>query len=520
MQVFPKGTDQGVQDDFCRKTNAFPIAKQKASPRRVRPVHRRCAKIRIAGLKSRAYSGQIMPAAETISVAEPSLRRQARDLLTLGIPLVGSQLAQIAIHTTDTLMLGWYDVTALAAVSLAGPVFFAVFILGAGFAWAVLPMVASAAGTDDDKQVRRTTRMGLWLSIAYGIVFTLPLMLFEPFFLAIGQDPEVSRIAGEYMQVYGLGLLPALLIMVLRSYLSALEHTRVVLWMTVAMAVVNAISNYIFIFGNFGAPELGVFGAAISSLVSNTLGLAILVVYTQLRTAQYTVFQNFQRPDWDGLKSVFQLGWPIGLTHLSEVGLFAVASIFMGWVGTIPLAAHGIALQVASITFMVHLGLSQAITVRAGQAWGRHDTELLTAASKAALLLSGLAVAGTIALFLLLPETLVGLFVDINDPDRAAILAAGATLLAVAALFQLVDAAQVMALGMLRGVQDTRIPMIYAAISYWVVGIPVSYLLGFVLGWGGVGVWLGLVVGLAVAAVLLQHRFWIRQVPALAGQSA
>ena len=449
---------------------------------------------------------------------EPSLRRQARDLLSLGLPLVGSQLAQIAIHTTDTLMLGWYDVTALAAVSLAGPVFFAVFILGAGFAWAVLPMVASSAGTDDDRQVRRTTRMGLWLSIGYGLVFTLPLMLFEPFFLAIGQQQEVSRIAGDYMQVYGLGLLPALLIMVLRSYLSALERTRVVLWMTIAMATANALSNYVLIFGNFGAPELGVFGAAISSLFSNVLGLTILVVYSQLRTPEYTLFQNFQRPDWEALVSVFRLGWPIGLTHLSEVGLFAMASIFMGWVGTIALAAHGIALQIASITFMVHLGLSQAITVRAGQAWGRRDVTLLKTASKAALVLSGLAVIATIALFLLVPETLIGLFVDVDDPDRDAILVTGAALLAVAALFQFVDAAQVMALGMLRGVQDTRVPMVLAGVSYWLIGIPVSYGLGFAIGMGGVGIWLGLTIGLAVAGALLQYRFWGKRIPALAAR--
>ncbi len=452
---------------------------------------------------------------DTIGAAGPSLRRQARDLLTLGLPLVGSQLAQIAIHTTDTLMLGWYDVTALAAVSLAGPVFFAVFILGAGFAMAVLPMVASSAGTDDDRQVRRTTRMGIWLSIAYGLVFTLPLMLFEPLFLAIGQDAEVSQIAGDYMKVFGLGLLPALLIMVLRSYLSALEHTRIVLWMTIAMAVLNALSNYILIFGNFGAPELGVLGAAISSLVSNMAGLTILVVYTQIKTPQYTLFQNFQRPDWEAMVSVFRLGWPIGLTHLSEVGLFAVGSIFMGWVGTIALAAHGIALQIASITFMVHMGLSQAITVRAGKAWGRGDAGLLTAASKAALVLSGAMVLATVAAFLLVPEFLVGLFVDVNDPDRAEILAIGSVLLALAALFQLVDAAQVMALGMLRGVQDTKVPMMYAAFSYWIVGVPVSYVLGFVFDMGGTGVWLGLSVGLGVAGILLQHRFWKRRVPLL-----
>lgn len=442
----------------------------------------------------------------------PTIGQQARALLSLGLPLVGSQLAYIAIQTTDTVMLGWYDVTALAGVSVAGPVFFAVLIFGSGFAWALMPMVASAAAVDDDRQVRRVTRMGIWIAILYGLLFTIPLMFFEMLFLAIGQNPEVSKIAGEYMAVYGFGLLPALLTMVMRSYLSALELTRVILVVTIAMAALNALLNYLLIFGNGGLPELGHIGAAIASVIGTSLGALALIVYAVVKTSQYTLFQNFHRPDWDGLQQVFQLGWPIGVTNLSEVGLFAVSSIMMGWVGTVALAAHGIALQIASITFMIHLGLSQAITVRAGRAWGRNDNELLIVSSKASLILSGLAVIVTVALFLAIPEQLVGLFVGNDDPRRTEILAVGAALLIVAALFQTVDAAQVMALGMLRGVQDTRVPMIMAAVSYWVVGVPVSYVFGFIFDLEGVGIWLGLSVGLALAGALLQVRFWSKHV--------
>ncbi len=422
----------------------------------------------------------------------------------------------MAIHTTDTVMLGWYNVTALAGVSLAGPLYFCIFILGSGFAWALMPMVASAASVDDDTQVRRVTRMGIWLTIIYGVIFTLPLMFFEAFFLAIGQEPDVSAVAGQYMRVVGFGLLPALIVMVMRSYLSALELTRIILIVTVATAVMNALINYALIFGNWGAPEMGVLGAAIASLVGTTFGMVTLIIYAMVKTPQYTLFKNFQRPDWEGFRQVFQLGWPIGITNLSEVGLFAVSSILMGWVGTIALAAHGIALQIASITFMVHLGLSQAITVKAGQAWGQKDPERLALSSKAALLLSLGAVILTVILFLAVPEFLIGLFVDPDDPKRVEIIAVGVLLLAVAALFQTVDAAQVMALGMLRGVQDTRVPMIMAAFSYWVVGVPASYLFGFTFGWDGVGVWLGLTFGLAVAGILLQYRFWSKHVASLA----
>ena len=451
-----------------------------------------------------------MSHAPETTTPNPTFGGQARALWVLGLPLVGSQLAQVAIQTTDVLMLGWYDVVALAAVSLASPIFFTIFIVGAGFAIGVMPLVASAAGTDDDRQVRRVTRMGLWLSIAYGVLVIPLFLFFETFFRVIGQADDISRLAGQYMAYAGFGILPGLLVMVMRSYLSALELTRIVLIATVATFFLNIVINYALIFGNWGAPELGVVGAAIASVIGHVFGLVILIIYALVKTPQYTLFQNFQRPDWEAMSKVFYLGWPIGITLLSEVGLFAIASVMMGWVGTIALAAHGIALQIASITFMIHLGLSQAITVRAGRAWGRSDAVTLRLACQAALVLSAIAVCITVIVFLVLPEPLIGAFIDPDDPDRLAILAAGTVLLAVAALFQAVDAGQVMALGMLRGVQDTRVPMIIAAFSYWGVGVPTSYFLGFTLGLDGVGIWLGLTVGLAVAGVLLQWRFWTR----------
>ncbi|MEM6825029.1 MAG: MATE family efflux transporter, partial [Pseudomonadota bacterium] len=255
-------------------------------------------------------------------------------------------------------------------------------------------------------------------------------------------------------------------------------------------------------------PELGVRGAAIASVTLQIMGMVWLALYAALRTPQYQLFRNPHRIDRDALARVFRLGWPIGLTNLSEVGLFAAASIMMGWVGTVPLAAHGIALQIASVTFMVHLGLSQAVTVRVGQAFGRGDKAELRQIAAVGLLLSLGFAALTMAAFLALPDLLIGAFVDPQDAARPAILAAGGAFLAVAAVFQIMDGTQVLTLGMLRGVQDTRIPMILAAASYWVVGMPASYLLGFTLDFGGVGLWWGLVIGLALAALLLSRRFW------------
>ncbi len=427
-------------------------------------------------------------------------------LLVLGLPLVGGHLAQFAIHMTDTIMLGWYDVNALAAVVLGGTYFFVLFIFLSGFAMAVVPAVASAAAQNDDRQVRRVTRMAMWISVLAGGL-TLPLFLFADRVLGVlGQVPETAELAGTYLRIAGFGMVPALLVMVLKSHLSALERTAIVLWVTLAAAVVNAVINYALIFGNFGMPELGVTGAAIASIIVQIVSILGVGAYAQWVLPHQALFQRVWRPDWEAFRNIFQLGWPIGLTTLAEVGLFAASAIMVGWAGTIDLAAHGIAIQLASLAFMVHLGISNAGTIRVGQAWGRGDAEALKRVSVATNVVSGLFAAGAIVLLVLFPEALLGAFIDPDDPARPAVIAAGTTLLYVAALFQLADAGQVQALGLLRGMHDTKAPMVMAGISYWVVGVPSSYVIGFVLGYGAAGVWMGLVFGLSLAWVSMGWR--------------
>ena len=435
-----------------------------------------------------------------------------RAIWMLGGPLIASQVAQFLIHITDTIMLGWYDVTALAAVTLGSTMYFVTFIVGAGFAFAVTPMVAAAAEADDEAQVRRVTRMGLWLSIAYGLLFTLPFMWSEQILLAIGQDAVVAAMAHDYLVIAAWQMVPALMAMTLKSYLAALEYTAIILWATLGTALMNVVVNYALIFGNFGAPEMGIQGAAIASLFVTFATVVILVLYGLRKLPQYKLLQNVWKPDGEILRRVFQLGWPIGLTSLAEGGLFTASAIMMGWIGPIELAAHGIAIQLASLTFMVHLGFSQAATIRAGRALGRGDEINLRRGAKMAIGMSTVFAIATMAVFLLIPEPLIAVFIDPNEPEKAALLRIGISLLAMAGLFQVVDAVQVLALGLLRGVQDTAVPMVIATISYWVVGLPVSYLLAFTLGMGGVGIWLGLVVGLSVAAVLMMWRFWRRSV--------
>ncbi len=431
-----------------------------------------------------------------------------RAILALGLPLIGGHLAQFAIGLTDTIMLGWYSIEGLAAVTLASTFFFVLFIFGSGFAQAVMPLVASQYAEGDDVQMRRTTRMGLWMSFVFALA-VLPLFIFAaPVLRALGQTEEIAVQAQSYLRIAGWGIIPALGVMVLKSYLAAFERTQVVLWVTLIAAVVNAIANYALIFGNWGAPELGLRGSAIASLFVQILSLAVIAGYVLRALPEQQIFARIWRPDWDAFYLVGRIGVPIGFTMLAEVGLFAAATLMMGWLGTIPLAAHGIALQLASATFMVHLGLANAATVRAGNALGRRDVAHLARGAKVVMAMSlGIALL-TIAAFVVFPEQLIALFLDRNEPNKDAILRAGGILLLMAGLFQLVDALQVMALGLLRGLRDTKVPMIYAAFSYWIIGVPCSYALGFTFGFGGAGIWGGLAIGLAVASVLMTKRFW------------
>ncbi len=431
-----------------------------------------------------------------------------RRLLVLGLPLIGSRLAQFAVGMTDTLMMGWYSVDGLAALTIASTYFFVIFLVGSGLATAITPMVASAIAESDSRQARRVTRMGLWVVVLFGTLMLPVLLAGEPILLLLRQDPDVARLGGEYLAIAGLGMVPALIIAAMTSFLSALERARPVLVVTLGVAALNVLLNYALIFGNFGMPELGILGAAIASATINLVGAVVLVLYAVRRLPEFALLQNIHRPDWPAFRQVFALGWPIGLTWLAEVGLFGAAGVMIGWVGKVELAAHGIAMTITSATFMVHLGLSQAVTVRSGAAWGRSDKPALRQIAISGIVLSMSFVAVTIAAFLIFPEWLVGWFVDPDAPERLELVAIGSLLLACAALFQLVDAGQVMALGTLRGVQDTRIPMIMAGVSYWGIGIPAAYVFGFLFNWGAPGVWMGLVVGLTFAAALLNARLW------------
>ncbi|RWY42501.1 MATE family efflux transporter [Falsigemmobacter intermedius] len=438
-----------------------------------------------------------------------SFPAHVRALLILALPLIGSHVAQVILHVTNTVMLGWYSVEALAGGVLGASTFFIMFLLGAGFAAAVMPLAAEALGRGDETQVRRATRMGMWLSIGFSVLIYPVFWFSYEILMLLGQKHEVAQNAQAFMRVTGLGMAPALLVMVMKSFLAAQGRAQIVLWVTVAAAFVNAGLNWLFIFGNYGLPELGIQGAALSSVTVQSLSFLAIALWAGFHSKirHFKLFQRFWRADPGALSQVFRLGWPIGFTSLMEGGLFNAAALMMGWIGTVELAAHGIALEITSLTFMIHVGLANAATVRVGLAQGAGDARALRDGAWTALAVSQSIGLFIIAAFLIFPELLIGLFLDEANPRAAEIIAYGSVLLMMSALFQVADAAQAVSLGLLRGIQDTRVPMYIAAITYWGIGIPASYLLAFKAGLGGPGIWLGLVIGLSLTAVCLIWRF-------------
>ena len=441
-----------------------------------------------------------------------SLKPHLSATLILGLPLVATHVARMMIGVTDTVMVGRYGVDPLAALVLATSYFFILMILGSGYALGLMGLIATARARRDEVQVRRSTRMAMWLSVIHAALVAPILWWSGQILIALGQEPAIAALAQEWLRVMLFAMPAVLCAMALNSFLAALGRPNAVLIVTLAGLPVNAALNWVLIWGNLGAPELGVTGAALASAAVNWLQLAgLLLLAVSLPEARpYHLLQRLWRADWPAARQVFALGLPIGLTLVAESGMFTSTYIMMGWLGTVPLAAHGIALQIASLTFMVHLGISNAATIRVGTAHGNGDAAGLRRAALAAIILSvGFALLAMTA-FLAIPRALTGLYLNAADPQAPAIVALAAVLMVYAGLFQLVDAMQAIALGLLRGVQDTRVPMVLAVVSYWLIGLRAAWLLAFPLGFGPPGLWLGLLVGLSFAAALLMARFWGR----------
>lgn len=438
---------------------------------------------------------------------------ELRATLVLAWPLVVAQLAGAMLFATDVVMMGWLGPKTLAAGALATSFLHPVFLGGLGVVTATAPMIAQAIGARQSRSVRRTVRQGFWVSVLLACLFTPIILNSQRLFLLLGQDPEVTALAQGYLNFAVGMILPGLLMIALRSLLQARGTTTIILLITVAGIFVNALGNYALMFGNFGFPRLELIGAGISTTIVNWVmfGLALAFVVFNKRYRRYHILVRLWKPDWARFREIFRIGLPIGFTITSEVGIFGVAVIMMGWLGTNEVAAHAVALQCASIAFMVPLGLSQATIVRVGLFVGAGRLDGIAKAGWTSLGLTLFVMSLTCAAFLLFPTALVGIFLDVDVPENQASLLLAASYLAIAGLFQLVDGAQAVMAAALRGMSDTKVPMIVALFGFWVVGAGTAYWAGFVLDLRGIGIWIGLASALAFVAVVMTIRFALRE---------
>jgi MATE family multidrug resistance protein len=432
----------------------------------------------------------------------------------LAAPLVLTNLTQAAIQGTDVVLLGWLGPRSLAAGALGSNIYVAFLIFGMGLVMAASPLLSRTIGAmpHSVRDVRRTVRQTMWAAVTIAIPVMLILWHAERLLILLGQEPVLAHEAARFVRAIEWGLIPALFYLVLRSFVAALEQPLWALLIGLFGVAFNACFNYSLIFGKFGLPAMGIVGAGLGSTLTQTMmfaGLAI-VVMTHRRFRRYRLFGRFWRSDWPRYAAVWKLGAPIAMTLGLEITIFNAAVFLMGIVGTAALAAHAVAIQIASFTFMVPLGLSQAATVRVGLALGRRDAAGIARAGWTAWIM-GVGFMTVAACFLwITPRLFVGLFLDLHSAAEAPVVELAVSFLVIAAIFQIVDGAQAVGAGMLRGLHDTKIPMLFAALGYWVIGLGVALWLGFHRHMGGVGIWIGLASGLAVVAVLMLVR-WLRR---------
>lgn len=436
---------------------------------------------------------------------------EAQACLQLGIPLAAAQLSEAATNFVDTVMMGLLGSQVLAAGALGAITFATLILIGTGIVSAVGAITAVAFGEENLDRVRCVANQGLWLGAAFSVPIVLLIWNLGPILRQLGQDPNTVALAETYLRTIVWGYPAAIAFAVLKNVVSALNRPNVFIAIAIGGVLLNGVGNYVLMFGKFGFPALGLAGIGWASTFSFWARFIAVVCFIQLNKdfKRYDIFRHWYRFEAKIFRELVQMGWPIGVLFTVESGLFTATAYLMGYLGTVTLAAHQIAIQTAAITYMVPVGISYATTMRVGQMKGRNDPIGAQRAGFVGIALGAIFM-GTMALIMwTVPKTIVAMYLDVNNPANAQVVNVAIALLSIAAMFQLFDGIQVIAAGALRGLKDTRIPMLIGFLSYWCIGFGGGYLMGLRLGWGGVGLWLGLVLGLATAAVVLTWRFHV-----------
>lgn len=424
-------------------------------------------------------------------------RGELREMLRLAAPVVFAQVGIMMMGVVDTAMVGRVSPSTIAAVALGHVYWMNLMLPGLGLLLVLDPIISQAVGAKDSEAIARGIQRGIILALALSIPCSLLLIPGELFFGLLRQPPDVTPIAATFSRWSMLGVLPFYLFIVFRQSLQAMNQTRAVVISIIFANVMNVVLNWALIYGHAGLPALGAVGSAISTVISRWTMLAVIVAIGWKELHSAIMPWRAESIRIEPLMKMVRVGLPVAFQQWLEVAVFAMGAIWIGWFGTVPLAGHEIAINLASITFMVPLGVGSAAAAIVGRAIGSRDLAAAKRDAVAALVVGVAFMVGAAGIFLVIPRAIASVFA--SDPATVAMAAA---LIPIAGVFQVFDGIQVVALGVLRGTGDTRIPMFLHLGGFWGIGIPLSLVLGFTLGMGPRGIWWGYVGSLAAVAVL------------------
>lgn len=440
-----------------------------------------------------------------------------RETAVLAVPVAIGQLGHVMLGVTDSVMVGRLGEVPLAAASLGHGIFVLMLVFAVGVCSAITPLTAIADGGNDREQAAVTFRQGLLLNTAIGSLLVLVTWLIADALAWMNQPPDVVALAKPYLRIMGFSFIPMTVFFTFRGFIEGLSFTKPAMVAILLGNVVNVFGNWVLIFGNLGMPALGLRGAGYSSLAVEIFAALALAMYV-LRARSFRRYHpllHFRGINRPVMARLLRLGLPSGMQYVFEAGSFSFSAIMIGWLGATALAAHQIALNLASVSFMVTLGISHAATIRVGNAIGRGSARDVRTAGFSAVFMGMSMMSLAAVSFVLLRNVLPTLYID-----DAAVQAIASQLLILAALFQLSDGAQVVGHGILRGMTDVTVPMLIALGAYWCLGVPASYLLAFEAGLGPQGVWMGFVIGLTAAALSFVLRFHLLSRRAVMTQDA
>lgn len=444
----------------------------------------------------------------------PLWRREFAATLRLAGPLAAANLLQMAIYGVDVIFVARLGATTLAAASLAVTIQGLLLWAQAGMIGAVSALIAEEKGRSRHavREVRRSVRMGLWLAVLAGLGGMTICLGAGPLMRMTGQDPEISAHALHFLAIIALSTIPMNIAAVLRNFVAAVGRPLFATMINAAMIGVQALGNYMLVFGKWGAPEMGLTGSGVATVITS---IAFVIAYAiairmDRNLRRYRIWGNLWRAEWDRFAALLRIGVPVAVTIVAEAGIFSAAAFMMGAISPLALASHTLALQIASLAFQIPFGVGQAVTIRVGYFFGSGDRAGAGIAGWTGIAIGSGFMLVTASAMLLFPRLLLSIYVDVDAAANAAMIALALQFMIVAAAFQIVDGTQAVAMGALRGLQDTQIPMLYALFGYWVPGFMTALFLGFHTPLQGFGIWIGLAMGLLVVAMLLMIR-WMRR---------